>query len=73
MDARHRIWAPLTAGREPDLWRIFEADGLHLADLELPSDVTVLDADGARLLLLRRDSLDVESVEVRPFRLEGPG
>ncbi|MCA1789784.1 MAG: hypothetical protein LC667_07985 [Thioalkalivibrio sp.] len=71
VDGLHRIWARLTADEDPAVWRVFDESGTTLLDVALPGDARVLDADEGRLLLLRRDSLDVESVAVHGWTIPG--
>lgn len=71
VDGLHRIWARLTVDDDPAVWRVFDEDGTTLLDMALPVDARVLDADDGRLLLLRRDSLDVETVTIHSWTLPG--
>jgi hypothetical protein len=52
-------------------WRVFGADGRSVGALVLPERAEVLDATRDRLLLLTRDELDVESIELGELRLPG--
>ena len=73
VDALDRVWTQVADpdADRPDAWRVFAADGPALGTLMLPADATVLDADESRVLLLRRDALDVESVELWPVSWPG--
>lgn len=71
VDGLHRIWALLTLDEDPATWRVFNASGVALADVLLPGDARLLDANERQALLLRRDTLDVESVAL--YRLTVPG
>ncbi len=71
VDGTHRIWVRLTVDDDPAVWRVFDESGTTLLDMALPMDARVLDADERRLMLLRRDSLDVESVTVHEWALPG--
>jgi hypothetical protein len=64
-----RIWAQSgTAPADSAAgWRLFDGDGLPQGVLRLPARDAVLDADSSRVLLLRRDSLSVETVELDDF------
>lgn len=70
VDGAHRIWIKpaVVEGTDSTTWRVFDIDGARLGDVTLPTDATVLDADGDRLLLLRRSDLDVEFLEIRALR-----
>ena len=67
VDSEGRVWVASPATGEPAVsqWRVFSQEGLTVEVIELPVTSTVLDAEGYRLLLLERDSLDVETVVVR--------
>jgi hypothetical protein len=67
VDGLHRVWARLTVDDDPAVWRVFDAAGTTLLDMALPVDARVLDADEERLMLLRRDSLGLESVTVHTW------
>lgn len=67
VDGLRRLWARLTVDDDPAVWRVFDEWGTTLLDMELPVDARVLDADAGQLMLLRRDSLDVESVTVHSW------
>lgn len=71
VDSGLRIWALVHDGdeRAPNEWRLFGTNGAVLASVILPSDAVVLDADADRLLLLRRDGYEVESIEVWPLTI----
>jgi hypothetical protein len=71
VDGLHRIWARLTVDDDPAIWRVFDESGTTLLDMALPVDARVLDADEGRLMLLRRDSLDVESVTIHSWTISG--
>lgn len=70
VDGDGRVWAqpPTTSGQTSVRWRVFSADGRSKSEIDLPVSSAVLDALGDRLLLLERDSLDVETVVVRVTR-----
>lgn len=72
MDAEHRIWAraPISPGETE--WRVWDADGISIGALQLPEDASVLDADSSHILLLRRDELDVESIELWELSWSAP-
>lgn len=72
VDREGRVWAgaPLRFGDALVEWRVFANTGEVLGHVRLPSDVEILDASDSLVLMLQRDSLDVETVELR--RLEGP-
>lgn len=55
---------------EEDRWTVFAEDGTPAGRVVLPQGARLLAADLGRVLLVRRDSLDVPSVEV--WRLRGP-
>ncbi len=75
VDADQRVWA--RAGARVDaqtrIWRLFSAEGDFVGSLELGERDRVLDAAGERVLLLRFDSLDVETVELRRFDVTNAG
>jgi hypothetical protein len=50
-------------------WTVFDADGVALARVRVPSGFRLFTIDGDRLLGVVRDELDVEYVRV--YRLEG--
>jgi len=66
VDARGRVWtlvAPPSEGVDRE-WRLFGVDGVAVGSLLLPADAVLLDADDTRVLLLRRDDFEVETVEL---------
>ncbi len=66
IDADGRIWVRAPTGQpgtEP-IWRVFAGSGSATAEVVLPAAAILLDARGSDLLLLRRDELDVETVEI---------
>lgn len=67
VDSERRIWveAPRNGNGAETEWRVFDETGAWVGTVRLPERTSVLDANGNRLLLLTRDELDVESVEVR--------
>lgn len=69
LDPDGRIWAgrfePLETPRE---WLVLALDGSPLARLTLPEGTRLADVRDGRLLIVTRDSLDVESIEVRTIR-----
>jgi len=69
VDGLHRIWARTDRDRDPATWRLWDASGLWLADVLLPTDARVMDAGTGRLVLRRTDALDVERVEVHRFEV----
>lgn len=64
VDSRHRVWARAAIDNARTEWRVFGSDGSAVGSIVLPDDAEVLDASESRLLLLRRDDLGVESVEL---------
>lgn len=66
IDAEERLWIrpSVAEGVETTGWRVFSPAGERIGTLDLPSDASVLDATRGLILLLRRDELDVESIEV---------
>lgn len=64
VDSEHRIWARALIDNANTEWRVFGPDGLAVGILTLPEDAEVLDANESRILLLRHDEFDVESVEL---------
>ena len=73
VDSEHRIWAraAVDRARTATEWRVFGADGRSVGALVIPERAEVLDATRDRLLLLTRDELDVESIELWELRLPG--
>jgi hypothetical protein len=67
VDSEHRIWvrAPLNGNGVETEWRVFDEAGAWVGSVRLSENAALLDANGGQLLLLTRDELDVESVEVR--------
>src|SRR5690606_35558780 len=68
IDSEHRVWVRASRDADPAEWRVFDASGVGLAVVLLPADARPLDAEGSRLLLLRRDELHVESIELWRIR-----
>lgn len=66
VDSQHRIWvqSAVDPARTRTEWRVFGADGMPIGSLALPYEFEILDASQDRLLVLTRDDLDVESVEL---------
>jgi hypothetical protein len=64
VDSEGLIWvrAYVLPGVTTATWSIFDADGLLLAELDVPAALRVLDVGRNHLLALARDSLDVEQV-----------
>lgn len=67
VDSDGRIWvqSPAPQGAMTAEWRVFADNGMVGHTLSLPASTSVLDAVGERVLLLERDTLDVETVAVR--------
>jgi hypothetical protein len=55
-------------GLDPPIWRVFGSDGVWLQDLTLPPRFTLTYVQGDLIYGVRRDDLDLETVEV--LRLE---
>lgn len=72
VDSRHRIWARAPVSPRETEWRVFDVDGTSIGSLRLPEDASVLDANESRLLLLRRDEFDLESIEVWELAWSAP-
>jgi hypothetical protein len=74
VDSDGRVWvkAPTENEAPQSRWRIFSDGGMTVRALELPASSSVLDAVGDRLLLLERDSLDVETVAIRRIADDPP-
>lgn len=82
LDEEGRIWVSrflppsdlgsLLAGEEPwsqeHAWHVLGQDGSPLARVRLPPMGRLVAATGDRVLMIMRDSLDVESVVVLPLR-----
>lgn len=66
VDADRRIWARAGAapGTDSAEWRAFDSDGALWGTLRLPARDRVVDARGDTLILLRRDDMDVERIEL---------
>ena len=76
VDAEHHIWIERfeatrlgTAAQKPgDQWSVLRDDGLPIAILRLPAQTRLEDVRGDEVVVVRRDSLDVQSVAV--YRLK---
>lgn len=73
IDDQGRIWIrtfarPRSTATE---WLGFTATGAFVCRLYVPKDLTVFRFDSSAVVALHRDEVDVESVEVRSFRVPG--
>jgi hypothetical protein len=60
-------WSKRTQEDEPVTWHVFDKSGEWIGTPTTPSRFTVLEIGGDYVLGVRRDSLDVETVEVLPI------
>jgi hypothetical protein len=76
LDPQKRIWAarfePPPVLRHETVWYVFDSGGSPLGRLRLPRErrVQLAAVQGDRVLLIPRDSLDVQSVEVWRLRMQ---
>jgi hypothetical protein len=73
LDPGGHVWAagyhsPRRQRDDPTTWHVFGKDGAWLGDLVTPSRFQVFEIGEDYVLGVRRDSLDVEDVEVLPLR-----
>lgn len=75
VDSDGRLWvrSPTESGAAQAAWRVYSDRGATARTFELPASTSVLDAVGDRLLLLERDSLDVETIAIRRITNRGAG
>ena len=76
VDAEHHIWIERfeatrlgTATQKPgDQWTVLREDGVPIAVLRLPPQTRLEDVRGDDVVVVRRDSLDVQSVAIHRLR-----
>ena len=61
---RDALWAPGGSRRTGGTWWVFDGSGEHIATVELPANLKLMDIRGDRLAGVNRDDLDVERVVV---------
>ena len=69
IDPQGRIWIRTFArpGSTANEWLGFAETGAFICSLSVPSALTVFRFDSSAVVGVRRDEMDVESVEVTPF------
>lgn len=73
MDRRGMAWVrPAVADARPMVdWEVYDMDGHQLGYVRVPTDMEVLDVGRESIVVVERDSLDVERVTVYPLSRGG--
>lgn len=70
-DSEGRLWLRLAQEdplREPASWRVFDARGRWITDVQVPHEVQVRFISNQRIYGVQLDELDLQTVVVLPIR-----
>jgi hypothetical protein len=75
VDVAGRLWVQdfVRPGVEGSTWRIFDADGVYLATLDVPPGIDLLDLGEDHVLARARDEMEVERVRLHRLEFAGAG